>query len=101
MATSKLKPRSTVLNENEQLVRLKPNANTTDVSADGIVNEHWLSPVATNLEETVTHVRAVPRMNALPAVSETGGSGNRPDAGEQMGNITFTLQGGATPLERA
>lgn len=99
--TTELAPRSTVVFENEQQVRLSPNDNfTSDVSEtagnEGILAEVVLSPNSTQLQETVTRVRnrgVLP--NALPAVSAAG-AGDIVLDGEQLGNKSFTLWGGAT-----
>jgi len=95
-----LAPRSTVIFENEQQVRLRPEDNTTDIvetaGTEGIRSNTMLTPNSTELEETVTRVRNRGYLpNALPAVAAD--LGPRTLAGEQLGNKTFTLRGGATP----
>lgn len=90
MTIIKLKPDATLVNENNNLVRLKPNANTADVNG-GVLWEAFLSPDSTTLEETVTRNRNAPERTALPVVSEDL---NLAKNGERMGNKTFTLRGG-------
>lgn len=95
MATvvSKLKPRSTILNENEQQERLKPNGRGTSIPTSGTLNTISLGPNETTVEDGgISRVRKRSLPNTLPAVSNDNGLG-----GETIGNKTFQLRGGATP----
>ena len=91
-----------MLFENEQEVRLKPNDNTNDVGEsagnEGILSQVLMGLNTTEVEEGVTRVRNRGHLpNALHAVSADGPGGDRVLLGEQLGNKTFQLRGGATP----
>lgn len=92
-------PRATTVFENENEIRLSPNANdSTTFGASGMTAACIIAPSGTTLEETVTRVRKRGhRPNSLPAVSEATGGGTTPTEGEALGNKTFALRGGAIP----
>ena len=93
-----LRPRSTTTFENEQRVRLKPNA-----IGDGIVSglgqpaQLYLGPNSTRLEEggIVRNRLRGHRPNDLPAVS--GGTGIPDTSGEDLHNGAFTVLPGGDP----
>lgn len=97
MTISKLKPRATRLNENENQVRLRPDANGPG-AASGYEAAVQITPSATTQEDgTTSRVRKngmIP--NGLMAVSSTILDA-KPPQGQAMGNLTYVLGGGSTP----
>jgi hypothetical protein len=98
VTTTVLKPRSTVLFENDNKIRLRPNANAGELDATQYDGHQILAPNATTLEDAnIVRTRNRPNPSALQAVAEQTGGADRPLLGIQLGNKTFPLEGGEDP----